>query len=104
MGSGWIAVQRLLRDMGRDIMGASDNENSRNLELIGPNWTDLSIKSASSRRPWPVLKKIMIRHMSQWDNPDGRRDDPQIKGLESENNLGVSLATARWPSSVEGGL
>ena len=40
-------------------------------------------------------EKIMMRHISQWDNPGRNRDDPQKKGLENENNLCGSLVSAR---------
>jgi len=49
------------------------------------------------------FEKIM-RHISQWDNPDRSRDDLHTKGPENVNILYGCLVAARWPSSVGGGL
>ena len=37
MASGWIAVQRLFRNMGWDIRGISNNEICWNLAILGRN-------------------------------------------------------------------
>ena len=40
-------------------------------------------------------EKIMVRHISQWENPGRNSDDTQKNGRENENNLCGFLVSAR---------